>query len=194
MTPELLAEIKKANEVIRNGGIILYPTDTIWGIGCDATNEKAVEKIYNLKKREESKSMILLLDAEGRLLQYVKDVPDQAYDLIEVSDKPLTIIYDDAKNLPSNLIAADGSIAIRICKDEFCKNLIGQMRKPLVSTSANLSGEKSPATFDDISEEIKNGVDHIVNWRQHERQSGQASEIIRIRKGGLFEIVRRASS
>ncbi len=191
MNPHLLTEVKKANEIIRAGGIILYPTDTVWGIGCDATNEKAVEKIYNLKKRSESKSMILLLDTEGRLLSYVREVPDQAWQLIEFADKPLTLIYDGAKNLAPNLIAADGSIAIRICNDEFCKNLIGLMRKPLVSTSANLSGEESPSTYARISSEILQGVDYIVDWKQEVREPGIPSSIIRVRTGGLIEIVRK---
>ncbi|MFN8165177.1 MAG: L-threonylcarbamoyladenylate synthase [Bacteroidia bacterium] len=191
MNQDMLNEIRKAADVLRKGGIILYPTDTIWGIGCDATNPDAVEKIYKLKNRPGQKSMIILLDVEGRLNSYVKEIPEQAFDLIEVSDKPLTIIYDGAKNLAPNLIAEDGSIAIRITGDDFCKNLIGRTGKPLVSTSANLSGQPSPASFHDIDPEIVNGVDYVVNWRQEERNNGKASSIIRIRRGGLFEIIRK---
>lgn len=191
MNEELKSEIKKALEVLKSGGIILYPTDTIWGIGCDATNAEAVKKIYAIKKRAESKSMILLLDNESRLLSYVKEIPEQAWSLIEFAEKPLTIIYDDARNLPAELIADDGSIGIRITKDDFCKNLIGLFRKPLVSTSANLSGEKSPSTFADISDEIKNSVDHIVKWRQNDNRPQEASTILRLKKGGLLQFLRK---
>jgi L-threonylcarbamoyladenylate synthase len=191
MNEELKIEIKKALEVLKSGGIILYPTDSIWGIGCDATNAEAVKKIYAIKKRAESKSMILLLDNESRLLSYVKEVPEQAWSLIEFAEKPLTIIYDDARNLPADIIADDGSIGIRITKDDFCKNLIGLFRKPIVSTSANISGEKSPATFAEISEEIKNSVDHIVKWRQNDNRPQEASTIIRLKKGGLLQFLRK---
>lgn len=134
-------DIKKACEVMAAGGIILYPTDTIWGIGCDATNEKAVQRVYELKRRTDNKAMLVLMDSEAKLDRYVSDVPDIAWDLISVSDKPLTIIYSSAKNLATNLLGADGSVGIRITNEEFSKKLCERFRKPLVSTSANVSGE-----------------------------------------------------
>ena len=154
-------DIKKACEVMAAGGIILYPTDTIWGIGCDATNEKAVQRVYELKRRTDNKAMLVLMDSEAKLDRYVSDVPDIAWDLISVSDKPLTIIYSSAKNLATNLLGADGSVGIRITNEEFSKKLCERFRKPLVSTSANVSGEPSPANFSEVSEVIKEGVDYI---------------------------------
>ena len=156
-------DIKKACEVMAAGGIILYPTDTIWGIGCDATNEKAVQRVYELKRRADNKAMLVLMDSEAKLDRYVSDVPDIAWDLISVSDKPLTIIYSSAKNLATNLLGADGSVGIRITNEEFSKKLCERFRKPLVSTSANVSGEPSPANFSEVSEVIKEGVDYIVS-------------------------------
>ena len=152
-------DIKKACEVMAAGGIILYPTDTIWGIGCDATNEKAVQRVYELKRRADNKAMLVLMDSEAKLDRYVSDVPDIAWDLISVSDKPLTIIYSSAKNLATNLLGADGSVGIRITNEEFSKKLCERFRKPLVSTSANVSGEPSPANFSEVSAVIKEGVD-----------------------------------
>ena len=143
-------DIKKACEVMAAGGIILYPTDTIWGIGCDATNEKAVQRVYELKRRADNKAMLVLMDSEAKLDRYVSDVPDIAWDLISVSDKPLTIIYSSAKNLATNLLGADGSVGIRITNEEFSKKLCERFRKPLVSTSANVSGEPSPANFSEV--------------------------------------------
>ena len=148
-------DIKKACEVMAAGAIILYPTDTIWGIGCDATNEKAVQRVYELKRRADNKAMLVLMDSEAKLDRYVSDVPDIAWDLISVSDKPLTIIYSSAKNLATNLLGADGSVGIRITNEEFSKKLCERFRKPLVSTSANVSGEPSPANFSEVSEVIK---------------------------------------
>ena len=152
-------DIKKACEVMAAGGIILYPTDTIWGIGCDATNEKAVQRVYELKRRTDNKAMLVLMDSEAKLDRYVSDVPDIAWDLISVSDKPLTIIYSSAKNLATNLLGADGSVGIRITNEEFSKKLCERFRKPLVSTSANVSGEPSPVNFSEVSEVIKEGVE-----------------------------------
>jgi L-threonylcarbamoyladenylate synthase len=186
-------EIKNAIEVLRSGGIILYPTDTIWGIGCDATNEAAVKKIYDLKQRSDSKSMIILLDNEAKLPSYVQHVPEQAWQLIEYAEKPLTIIYSEAKNLAKNIIAEDGSIGIRITKDEFCKRLIEKFRKPIVSTSANISGENAPASFSQISDEIKRGVDYIVALRQEENKPSTPSTIIKLGIKGEIEIIRKAS-
>ncbi len=190
MNEQVKAEIKKALAVLKNGGVILYPTDTVWGLGCDATNPEAVKKIYEIKKRADSKTMILLVDLEARLSTYVKEIPDQAWPLIEFTDKPLTIVYDGARNLPQELIAEDGSIAIRVTKDEFCKNLIGVLRKPLVSTSANISGSPAPAIFQEVTEEIRSAVDYIVNWRKDDRQRHQPSSIIKLQKGGLIRVIR----
>lgn len=184
-------DIRQAIKVLREGGLILYPTDTIWGIGCDATNVKAVERIYRLKQREDSKAMIVLLDNENILQQYVRDIPEIAWQLIEVSDKPLTIIYPGAKNLAPNLVAENGSIGIRIVKEEFCQNLIMRFKRPVVSTSANISSQKSPAFYDEIPEIIRQGVDYIVNWRQDEIHPQQPSAIIELGVGGKFKIIRK---
>ena len=155
-------QIKLAVKVLREGGTILYPTDTIWGIGCDATNEVAVAKIYQIKQRVDSKSMLTLIDNPNRLLQYVNQVPEIAWEILDVADKPLTIIYPNAKNLASNLIASDGSVGIRVVNHDFCRRLISVFSKPIVSTSANISGEPSPKSFYFISEGIKSAVDYIV--------------------------------
>ncbi len=184
-------EIQNALNILRIGGIILYPTDTIWGLGCDATNEEAVNRIYALKKRADSKSMIILLDNEAKLPSYVRQVPDQAWDLIEYSEKPLTIIYSEAKNLAKNVIAEDGSVGIRVTRDEFCRKLIEKFRKPIVSTSANISGENSPSGFSQIAEEIKAGVDYVVALRQEEKKNPPASTIIKLGVKGEFKIIRK---
>ena len=183
-------DIKKACEVMAAGGIILYPTDTIWGIGCDATNEKAVQRVYELKRRTDNKAMLVLMDSEAKLDRYVSDVPDIAWDLISVSDKPLTIIYSSAKNLATNLLGADGSVGIRITNEEFSKKLCERFRKPLVSTSANVSGEPSPANFSEVSEVIKEGVDYIVIYRQDDMSKAAPSGIIKLGAGGLVQVIR----
>ena len=177
------AEVEAALAVLRSGGIILYPTDTIWGIGCDATDEKAVQKIFELKKREDSKSMIVLVADEREVLQFVS-APDLAvFDFVEKQSRPTTVIFEGAIGFPDNLIAADGSIAIRIVQDEFCRHLIRRLRKPIVSTSANVSGTISPRNFIEISGEIKSGVDHVVRWRQDDLSMAHASQIIRWENG-----------
>ena len=183
-------DIKKACEVMAAGGIILYPTDTIWGIGCDATNEKAVQRVYELKRRTDNKAMLGLMDSEAKLDRYVSDVPDIAWDLISVSDKPLTIIYSSAKNLATNLLGADGSVGIRITNEEFSKKLCERFRKPLVSTSANVSGEPSPANFSEVSEVIKEGVDYTVSYRQDDMSKAAPSGIIKLGAGGLVQVIR----
>jgi L-threonylcarbamoyladenylate synthase len=183
-------DIDNAVKILESGGIILYPTDTIWGIGCDATNKDAVNKIYTLKEREDTKSMLVLIDTEIRLQQYVEDVPEIAWELLEASDKPLTIIYPKAKNLAANLVATDGSIGIRIPDNDFCFRLISKFRKPIVSTSANISKEKSPGTFQDISKEIKAKVDYIVSHQQEHTTPGRASSIIKLKMNGEFTIIR----
>ncbi len=186
----LADEIKKTVEVLRSGGIILYPTDTIWGIGCDATNPEAVAKIYKLKQREDSKSMIVLVDQAGRIPSYVSEMPDLAWDLIELADKPLTIIYPKAKNLATNIAAADGSIGIRVANHEFCNKLIGRFGKPIVSTSANISGKPFPKSFHDIDEAIKEGVDHIVSDEFDHPVSDKPSGIIMLGVNGEIKVIR----
>lgn len=183
-------DIKKACEVMQAGGIILYPTDTIWGIGCDATNEEAVQRIYELKKRADNKAMLVLMDSPAKLNMYVNDIPDIAWDLIEVADKPLTIIYPNAKNLANNLLGNDGSVGIRISNEEFSHKLCERFRKPLVSTSANVSGEASPANFSEVSDVIKNGVDYIVSYRQDDMSKALPSNIIKLGAGGLIQVIR----
>lgn len=183
-------DIKKACEVLEAGGIILYPTDTIWGIGCDATNEAAVKKVYELKRRADNKAMIVLTDSTAKLDRYVDDVPDIAWDLIEVTDKPLTIIYSQGKNLAPNLLGEDGSVGIRVTQEEFSKRLCERFRKPLVSTSANVSGEASPANFSEISDIVKNSVDYIVGYRQEDTTQSHPSSIIKLEAGGVIKIIR----
>jgi L-threonylcarbamoyladenylate synthase len=183
-------EVKAALEVLRKGGIILYPTDTIWGIGCDATNEDAVKKIYGIKQREDSKSMIVLMADEREVLQYVA-APDLAvFDFIEQQSRPTTVVFGHALNLPSGLVAADGSIAVRLVKDEFCRHLVKRLRKPIVSTSANISGGPAPKNYNEVSEVIRNKVDHIVKWRQDDLTPAVPSQIIKWRNGEV-EFIRR---
>ena len=186
----MVEEIKKACEVLQAGGIILYPTDTVWGIGCDATNEEAVKKIYELKRRVDNKAMLVLTDNSAQLNIYVSRVPEIAWDLIDIADKPLTIIYPKAKNLATNLLADDGSVGIRITSEPFSRSLCERFRKPLVSTSANISGQTSPANFQEISEEIKAGVDYIVNYRQDEKIKSNPSGIIKLGDGGVVQVIR----
>lgn len=183
-------DIKNACEVLSKGGLILYPTDTIWGIGCDATNEEAVRKIYKLKQRIDSKAMLVLMDSNAKLNTYVEEVPDMAWELIELTTKPLTIIYPKAKNLSPSLVAEDGSIGIRISSEDFSQRLCERFRKPLVSTSANISGTPAPAIFSEIAEEIKTGVDYIVKYRQEDMNRAAPSSIIKLGMGGLIQIIR----
>ena len=172
------------------GGLILYPTDTIWGIGCDATNEEAVRKVYALKRRSDHKAMLLLMDSSAKLNYYVQEVPEVAWDLIELADSPLTVIYSGARNVAPNLLAEDGSVGIRITQEEFSHKLCERFRKPLVSTSANVSGAPSPANFSEISETIKSGVDYIVRYRQEDLSKVAPSHIIKLGAGGLVKIIR----
>lgn len=183
-------DLEKALKVIRNGGVIIYPTDTIWGLGCDATNEEAVERIYRIKKRSDSKNMLILLESDGRLHSYVREIPDIAWELIGVTDSPLTIIYPGAKNIAQNLIGDDGSAGIRITSDPFCQALISRVKKPLVSTSANISGKTAPSYFGEISDEILKEADYIVQWRQDDTVKRKPSSIIKLGPGGVFTIIR----
>src|ERR1700754_3241231 len=173
-------EVAKALKVVQEGGIILYPTDTIWGIGCDATNTEAIQKIYRLKQRDEAKSMIILLDTENKLESYISDVNPLAYDLIEYAENPLTLVMPGAKNISPALIAADGSVGVRVCKHDFCQQLIQRMKKLLVSTSANVSGKPSPQYFSQIDDEIIQGVDYVVDIDQHSKEIKTPSTIMRL--------------
>ncbi|MCX6252792.1 MAG: L-threonylcarbamoyladenylate synthase [Bacteroidetes bacterium] len=183
-------EIKKCVHVLKHGGTILYPTDTIWGIGCDATNRKAVDKIYRLKKRLESKSLIILLDESEKLKHYVRVIPEIAWDLLEIAGSPITIIYPGAMNLAKNVLAEDNSIAIRIVKNEFCRRLIHDFDKPIVSSSANISGEPTPMVFKNISRDISGSVDYVVNLYQDQFQELKPSRIIKLNVNGEFHVLR----
>ena len=186
----MIEDIKKACQVMREGGVILYPTDTIWGIGCDATNEDAVRRVYEIKQRQDSKAMLVLVDSSVKVDFYVRDVPEVAWDLIDLADKPLTIIYSGARNLAANLLAEDGSVGIRVTNEDFSKRLCQQFRKAIVSTSANISGQPSPKNFSEISEEVKSAVDYIVGYRQEEMSNPNPSSIIKLDKGGVIKIIR----
>lgn len=182
-------EVEKAIEILKNGGLILYPTDTVWGIGCDATNPDAVKKIYKLKQREDSKSLICFAVDERMLNNYVTEIPKVALDIIEVANKPTTIVYDMAKNLANNLIAQDDTVAFRIPDDEFCYWLLRKFNKPIVSTSANISGEPTPKSFKEISSDILKGVDYVVNL-QRDKHCDKPSSIIKLSNDGTFKIIR----
>ena len=184
MTKELFdEEVQNALTVLRNGGIILYPTDTVWGLGCDATNKEAVQKIFDLKKRNDNKSLIVLMADQREILHYVT-APDLAvFDFIQQQSRPTTIVYENAIGFADNLLADDGSVAIRIVKDDFCRHLIKRLKKPIVSTSANISNMATPATFAEVSDEIKSGVDYVVRWRQDDNRPVQPSQIIRWQNG-----------
>lgn len=184
-------EIKLSVDFLKKGKIILYPTDTIWGIGCDATQAKPVDRIYRLKQRFELKSMIILLDHPDKLATYVKKVPPIAYDLIERYQEPLTIIYPNAVNVAKNVVADDGTVAIRIVRDDFCRKMISLFNKPIVSTSANLSGQPAPIIFNKIPREIKEGVDHIVDYNREVIIRTKPSTIIRLLENGEFEVIRK---
>lgn len=190
MDKNWIEDIKKACQVMQEGGVILYPTDTIWGIGCDATNEKAVRRVYEIKHRADSKAMLVLVDSAVKVDFYVQDVPAVAWDLLDVADKPLTIIYSGARNLASNLLAEDGSVGIRVTGEEFSKALCFRFRKAIVSTSANVSGQPSPRTFAEISDEIKNAVDYVVEARRTEAGPARPSSIIKLGQGGEVKIIR----
>lgn len=183
-------DIRQAVEVMNRGGVILYPTDTIWGIGCDATSEEAVRKVYEIKRRSDAKALITLIDSEAKLQFYVPDVPDVAWDLIELSEKPLTIIYDHARNLAPNLLAEDGSAGIRLTREEFSRNLCMRMKRAIVSTSANVSGEPSPRSFSDISPDVLQAVDYVCTSRREESTNPPASSIIKLGAGGLIKVIR----
>lgn len=176
---------------LRKGDIILYPSDTIWGLGCDARNEKAVERIFSLKQCPDSKAFIILITKIEQLSEYVLEVPELAWNLVEFAEKPLTVIYPKGKNLPTNLMGEDGSIAIRLVKDEFCKGLVHKFERAIVSTSANISGQPSPLKFEDISLEIVNGVDYILRNPKGENKNPQPSQIIKLGLDFGFEFIKK---
>jgi L-threonylcarbamoyladenylate synthase len=184
-------DIRESLNTLRNGGIILYPTDTVWGLGCDSTNPSAVEKIFKIKLREENKSLLVLVNSELMIDRYVTEVPEIAYELLSVSDSPLTIIYPGGRNLAPGVCADDGSVGIRVCIDEFCNELINRFRKPIISTSANLSGRSSPGNFSEIEESLIEKVDYVVKYRQDDRQKHSASPVIKIGLNGTIKIIRK---
>lgn len=183
-------EAKKCVEVMRKGGVILYPTDTVWGIGCDPTNAEAVKRVFEIKKRADSKAMLLLVDSADRLARYVGDVPAVAWDLVELTTKPLTIIYDGARNVAPALIADDGSVGIRVTAEIFSKELCFRFQKPVVSTSANISGEPTPENFSEISPEIIGAVDYVVNYKQLDKGKAKPSGIIKLASNGTVTVIR----
>lgn len=183
-------DIKKAVEVMKKGGVILYPTDTVWGIGCDATNADAVAKVYAIKHRDDSKALICLVDSDARIQRYVRNVPEVAWDLLELAEKPTTVILDNAVNLAPNLIAEDGSIAMRRTRESFSKELCYRFQKPIVSTSANISGEPAAQNYCDISEELINAVDYVCWSRRQEHKPHTPSSIIKLSENGEVKIIR----
>ncbi|MCR4994045.1 MAG: threonylcarbamoyl-AMP synthase [Bacteroidales bacterium] len=185
------ADVQAAIEVLKKGGIILYPTDTIWGIGCDATNEDAVRRVFELKRRTDSKALICLVDSPGRLQRYVRNVPEVAWDIIELATKPTTVILSGATGLAPNLLAEDGSVGLRVTSEVFSHQLCYRFQKAIVSTSANISGEPSPQTFADISDEIKAGVDYICTSRQRDTSHHEPSSIIKLEPDGQVCIIRK---
>ena len=185
----MLNEIEKCLEILKKGGLILYPTDTVWGIGCDATNAEAVDRIFKLKKRSDHKSLICLVSDFKMLNEYIEDVPEVAYDILKYADKPTTIIYDDPIRVAENIIAEDNSLAIRVTKDDFCKKLIQKLRRPLVSTSANISGSPTPQSYVEIDALILEGVDYIVNLHR-DKKSAKPSAIIKLKNDGSVKIIR----
>ncbi|MFI5450639.1 L-threonylcarbamoyladenylate synthase [Pedobacter sp. UC225_61] len=187
----LREEVNKALEILKNGGVILYPTDTVWGLGCDATNEEAVVKVNAIKGRAADKSLIVLLENDNKLQSYVTEIPDVAYELIEYAENPLTIVFSGAKNLAKSVINSDGTVGIRVVKHDFCGQLIQRFRRPIVSTSANISGQPTPKFFDEISDEIKDAVDYIVDLEQENRIAKKPSTIIKLGPSGQFEFIRK---
>lgn len=183
-------EIQQALSILRDGGIILYPTDTVWGIGCDASSPEAVKKVYDLKNRADSKALITLVASEIMLERTVVEIPNIAWDLIDAAEKPLTIIYQEVKGIAHNAIAEDGSCAIRLPKDKFCQQLVQRLGKPLISTSANTSGSPTPQSFQDIEPSILSGVDYVVNLRQQEKSKNTPSSIILLKNNGEIKIIR----
>lgn len=190
MNSEIQNEVLKTAQVLEEGGVVIYPTDTVWGLGCDALNPRAVDRIYKIKKRSESKSLIVLLDSYSELDKYVKKIPAITIDLISSIEKPVTVIYDNARNLPRNVHAPDGTIAIRVVRDDFCKSLIKELGKPIISSSANISGEPTPLVFKQISADVINQSDYVVKLFHDQFNQGKASTIIRLFEDGTYKIIR----
>lgn len=183
-------DIRNALKILREGGVILYPTDTVWGLGCDATNNEAVKKIFSIKQRAGNKSLIILVNSPSMLTRYVDNPPEVALQIAELTESPLTIVYDKGRSLAEGVASADGSVGVRVCEDPFCDELITALRKPLVSTSANISGSDAPAIFDEISDEMKASVDYVCLWRQDDRSRAKASSVIRVSGNGVVKILR----
>tara|TARA_R110001583_G_scaffold188719_1_gene351116 strand:- start:1224 stop:1784 length:561 start_codon:yes stop_codon:yes gene_type:complete len=182
-------EIKQCIQILENGGLILYPTDTVWGIGCDATNETAVKKVYRLKQREDSKALICLVANDAMLERYVEKVPEVAYDILDLATKPTTIIYDNPIGVAKNAIALDNTMAMRVASDKFCQYLTNKFKKPIISTSANITGDPTPRSFNEISSPILKGVDYIVSLH-HDKKNGPPSSIIKLGNDGTVKIIR----
>ena len=190
MKNEFGADLSAALKVLRSGGVILYPTDTVWGLGCDATNARAVKRIFEIKQRAENKSLIILVNSVAMLERYVSNPPEVALEMAELSRRPLTVVYDRGKSLAEGVASADGSVGVRVCTEPFCDALIDALRKPLVSTSANISGSSAPAIFDEISEEVKAAVDYVCLWRQDDRSRARPSSVIKVSGNGVVKILR----
>jgi len=190
MKNEFGTDLSNALKVIRAGGVILYPTDTVWGLGCDATNAKAVRRIFEIKQRAENKSLIILVNSVPMLERYVDNPPGVATEMAELSEKPLTVVYDRGRSLAEGVASADGSVGVRVCTEPFCDALMEALRKPLVSTSANISGSSAPAIFDEISEEVKAAVDYVCLWRQDDRSRAKPSSVIKVSGNGIVKIIR----
>jgi L-threonylcarbamoyladenylate synthase len=190
MKSEFGTDVAEALKVLRSGGVILYPTDTVWGLGCDATNADAVRRIYEIKQRSENKSLIILVNSVPMLERYVDNPPEVALQMAELSEKPMTIVYDRGRSLAGGVASGDGSVGVRVCNDPFCDALLTGLRKPLVSTSANISGSIAPAIFDEISEEVKEAVDYVCLWRQDDRSRSQPSSVIKVSGNGIVKILR----
>jgi L-threonylcarbamoyladenylate synthase len=187
---EFGTDLRDALKVLRSGGVILYPTDTIWGLGCDATNALAVRRIFEIKQRAENKSLIILVNSLAMLERYVYDPPEVALQMASLSDRPLTIVYERGRSLAEGVASADGSVGVRICNEPFCDALIDALRKPLVSTSANISGSVAPALFDEITEEMKEAVDYVCLWKQDDRSRARPSSVIKVSGNGVVKIIR----
>lgn len=182
-------EINRSLQVLKKGGLLLYPTDTVWGIGCDATNADAIDKIYRLKQRDDTKSLICLVSDFKMLNQFLEDVPEVAYDILKYAAKPTTIVYDDPIRVAENLVAEDNTLGIRVVQNDFCRQLIRKFRRPIVSTSANISNQPTPSNFSEISEAIKSGVDYVVNW-DRKKKTSKPSAIIKLNKDGEVKVIR----
>ncbi len=191
MNDDIKTEVLNTVRVLEEGGVIVYPTDTVWGLGCDALNSRAVDRVYKIKKRNEQKSLIVLLDSFESLSKYVARVPEIAVDLIRSIDNPVTVIYDNARNLPRNVTAPDGTIAIRVVREGFCSQLIKELGKPIISSSANISGEPTPLVFKQISPDIINQSDYVVKLFHDQFNQGKASTIIRLFENGTYKIIRQ---